>query len=247
MEKILEVRNLTKIYKNKRGIKNISFDICKGDIFGFLGPNGAGKTTVMKIITGLCKPDQGEVKIFGFNVFDQFEEAMQKVGGIIETASAYEYMSAYKNLELASRYYRDVTKARIEEMLELVGLSKYKNEKVGNYSLGMKQRLGLASAILSKPELVILDEPTNGLDVEGMVDIRNTITRLAQEQETTFFISSHLIHEVELICNRIGIINHGELLKEGLVAELLNGQDISLEDFFIKQLREGNKGGIENE
>jgi ABC-2 type transport system ATP-binding protein len=201
----------------------------------------------MKIITGLCKPDEGEVKIFGFNLLDQFEEAMQRVGSIVETASAYEYMSAYKNLKLAGRYYEDVTKARIEEMLELVGLSKFKNEKVGNYSLGMKQRLGLASAILSKPELVILDEPTNGLDVEGLIDIRNTIIRLAREQEITFFISSHLIHEVELMCNRIGIINNGELLKEGLVAELLNGQDLSLEDFFIKELRAGDNGGIKHE
>lgn len=244
MEKILEVSNLTKLYKNNRGIKNIGFDIFKGDIFGFLGPNGAGKTTVMKIVTGLCKPDQGEVKIFGFNLFDQFEKAMQKVGGIIENSCAYEYMSAYKNLKLAGRYYRDVTSARIEEVLELVGLNNFKNEKVYNYSLGMKQRLGLASAMLSKPELIILDEPTNGLDVEGMIDIRNTIIKLAREQEVTFFISSHLIHEVDLICNRIGILNNGELLKEGLVAELLDGQDISLEDFFIKQLREVTKGGI---
>lgn len=237
MDKILEVKNLTKLYKNNRGIKNISFDIFKGDIFGFLGPNGAGKTTVMKTITGLCKPDEGEIKIFGFNVGHQFEKAMQKVGSIIETACAYEYMTAHKNLELAGRYYGDVTEERIEKALELFGLGKYKNEKVRNYSLGMKQRLGLATAVLSRPEFVILDEPTNGLDVEGMIDVRNIIARLAREEGITFFISSHLIHEVELICNRIGIINNGELLREGLVAELLDSGDISLEDFFVKQIK----------
>lgn len=237
MDKILEVKNLTKLYKNNRGIKNISFDIFKGDIFGFLGPNGAGKTTVMKTITGLCKPDEGEIKIFGFNVGHQFEKAMQKVGSIIETACAYEYMTAHKNLELAGRYYGDATEERIEKALELFGLGKYKNEKVCNYSLGMKQRLGLASAVLSRPEFVILDEPTNGLDVEGMIDVRNIIARLAREEGITFFISSHLIHEVELICNRIGIINNGELLREGLVAELLDSGDISLEDFFVKQIK----------
>lgn len=243
METILQVRNLTKLYKNKRGIKNISFDIYKGDVFGFLGPNGAGKTTVMKIITGLCRPDRGDVVIFGFNTRDNFEKAVQKVGSLIETACAYDYMSACKNLQLAGRFYRDVTRSRIEEVLELVGLSQFKNEKVSGYSLGMKQRLGLAAAILSRPDLVILDEPVNGLDVEGMFDIRNAITQLAREEGITFFISSHLIHEVELMCNRIGIINNGELIKEGLVADLLDS-NASLENFFIRQIREVREGAV---
>lgn len=238
MEKVLEVKGLTKLYKNNRGIKDINFEVYRGDIFGFLGPNGAGKTTTIKIITGLCRADQGEVKIFNFDIVNEFEKAMQKVGCIIETAEAYDYLSAYKNLMLLSRFYPDVKVSRIDEVLEIVGLKAYKNEKVGSFSLGMKQRLGLASAILSNPELVILDEPTNGLDIEGMVDIRNIITRMASEQKVTFFISSHLIHEMELTCSRVGIIYDGELVKTGFVKELLESYQ-SLEDFFMKQVREG--------
>lgn len=242
MEKVLEVKSLSKTYKNGRGVRNISFDIEKGDVFGFLGPNGAGKTTVMKVITGLSAAEQGEVKIFGCNIKDRFAQAMAKVGCLIETADAYEYMSAYQNLELAARFYPALKKTRIAEVLEEVGLGQFRKEKVGGFSLGMKQRLGLALAILSEPELVILDEPVNGLDIEGMVDIRNTIVNLAREKQTTFFISSHLIHEIELVCNRIGIIMNGELIREGRVADLLNDQYNSLEDYYISQLR-GNRGG----
>lgn len=246
MGKVLEVKGLSKIYKNGRGVRNISFDVEKGDVFGFLGPNGAGKTTVMKVITGLSAAQQGEVKIFGINIKDQFAKAMAKVGCLIETADAYEYMSAYKNLELAARFYPGLKKARIEEVLEDVGLSRFQNEKVGGFSLGMKQRLGLALAILSQPEFVILDEPVNGLDIEGMVDIRNTIINLAREKQTTFFISSHLIHEIELVCNRIGIIIDGELVNEGKVTELLTDKYNSLEDYYIGQLRKG-RGEVPDE
>ena len=246
MGKVLEVKGLSKIYKNGRGVRNISFDVEKGDVFGFLGPNGAGKTTVMKVITGLSAAQQGEVKIFGFNIKDQFAKAMAKVGCLIETADAYEYMSAYKNLELAARFYPGLKKTRIEEVLENVGLSRFRKEKVGGFSLGMKQRLGLAQAILSEPEFVILDEPVNGLDIEGMVDIRNTIINLAREKQTTFFISSHLIHEIELVCNRIGIIINGELIKEGRVTELLTDKYKSLEDYYIGQLR-GGRGMVPDE
>lgn len=241
MDKVLEVNDLTKIYPNKRGIKNISLEINQGDIFGLLGPNGAGKTTLMKIITGLCRADQGQVKIQGFNALDQFEQAMARVGCIIETADAYEYMSGQKNLELAARFYPQLNKTRIDEVLEIVGLSEFKKEKVENYSLGMKQRLALASAILAYPEFVILDEPTNGLDIEGMVEIRKMIVDLARDHRVTFFISSHLAHEMELMCNRIGIINHGKLVKEGMVSEILSGYS-SLEDFFIQQTRD-ERGG----
>ncbi len=237
MDKVLEVKDLTKIYGNKRGIENISLEINQGDIYGLLGPNGAGKTTLMKIITGLCRADRGQVKIIGFNVPDQFEQAMARVGCIIETADAYEYMSGRKNLELAARFYPHLNKTRIDEVLEIVGLAEFKNEKVANYSLGMKQRLALASAILAYPEFVVLDEPTNGLDIEGMVEIRNMIMDLAREHRVTFFISSHLAHEMELMCSRIGIINHGKLVREGNVSELLSNYS-SLEDFFIQQTRD---------
>ena len=241
MEKILEVRGLTKLYTTNTGVIDIDFDIFKGDVYGFLGPNGAGKTTVMKIITGLIRANKGTVKIFGYDHQQQFEKAMQKVGTIIETPEAYHYMSGYQNLKLAARFYQDIGEKRIEEVLELVGLDNFKNEKVENYSLGMKQRLGIANAILSKPDLLILDEPTNGLDIEGTVEIRNLIQTLTKESETTFFISSHLSREIELICNRVGIIHQGKIIKEGLVDDILKGEQSSLETFFIKLMQE-NRG-----
>lgn len=244
MDKILEVKNLTKLYRNGRGIKNISFTVYRGDVFGFLGPNGAGKTTVMKAVTNLCHPSEGEILLFGKDLKNNFVSCMSNVGSLIENAVAYEYLSASDNLKLVARYYKDVDKERQDVVLELVGLSKYKSEKVANYSTGMRQRLGLAMAILSKPELIILDESTNGLDIEGMHDIRNIIQRLVKEEGITFFISSHLVHEIELICNRIGIINNGELIREGLVKELITNEE-SMEDFFIKQVR--NTGGYDNE
>jgi ABC-2 type transport system ATP-binding protein len=242
VEKILEAKDITKKYKNNRGVENISFDIYKGDVFGFLGPNGAGKTTLMKIITGLVKADKGDVKVFGYSLFNEFEKAMQKVGAIVEDAVAFEYMSAYNNLKLAARFYPEVNKKRIEEVLELVGLTEFKEEKVSDFSLGMKQRLALASALLSNPEFVILDEPTNGLDIEGIVEIRNTIKNLAKDRGISFFISSHQIHEIELTCNRVGIIYNGKLIREGQVSEILKNNSESLEDFFIRQLKENRMG-----
>ncbi len=247
MEKVLEVSKLTKTYKNGRGIKDVSFDVFRGDVFGFLGPNGAGKTTVMKIITGLTGADAGEVKIFGYDTTVHFEQAMSKVGCLIETADAYDYLTAYQNLSLAVRFYPGLGAARIDEVLELVGLRQYKNEKAGTYSLGMKQRLGLAAAILSGPEFIILDEPVNGLDIEGMVDIRNTISRLAREKQSTFFISSHLIHEIELICNRVGIIVNGNLVQTGAVDDLKNNRFSSLEEYYISRLRQGEGGAAGHE
>lgn len=240
MVKAIEVKELTKVYKSGRGVKDINMDIFKGDIFGFLGPNGAGKTTVMKILTGLSRADRGEVKILGHDIAAEYEVAMTKVGCLIETPEAHEYLSAYKNLELAARFYPNLKKQRIDQVLQEVGLDEFKYEKVKNFSLGMKQRLGLALAILSEPEVVILDEPVNGLDIEGMVDIRNTIVQLAQKKGTTFLISSHLINEIELICNRFGIIVQGELVKVGEISSILNSGYGSLEKYYLEQLRGGN-------
>lgn len=242
MEKIVEVRNLDKVFPNQRGVRNINLDIYKGDVFGFLGPNGAGKTTVMKTMVGLCKPDQGEIRFFGHNLFTNFEQAMEKVGCMIERADTYEYLNAYDHLKLAARYYPNLPKSRIDETLEQVGLTPYKKEKVAGYSLGMRQRLGLALAILSRPQFVILDEPANGLDVEGIVQIREIITRLAKEMDVTFMVSSHLIHEISLICNRIAIINQGQLIQEGSIQDLIKDPEQSLEDYFLEQVR-GNKRG----
>lgn len=238
-EVVLDIQGLAKTYKNKRGVDNITLQVRRGDVYGFFGPNGAGKSTVMKIAAGLIRADRGQVRLFGHDVGTQHELAMQHVGVMIERTEAFEYMSGRRNLALAARLYPYLPKSRVDEVLELVGLSASGKEKVGSYSLGMKQRLGIAGAILSKPKLLILDEPTNGLDIEGMVEIRELIGRLAREEQTTFFVSSHLITEMEMICNRVGIIHDGRLIREGGMSELLqaSGQSQSLESYFVQQIR----------
>lgn len=235
MDKVIEITNLTKVYKNGRGIKDISLDIHRGEIFGFLGPNGAGKTTAMKVMTGLIKPDSGDAKINGFSIQEKFENAMEKVGCIIETAEAYPFLTAYENLRQFARYYKDVDDKRIDEVLELTGILKYKNEKPRKFSLGMKQRLGIAAAILGRPEVVILDEPLNGLDVEGMIAMRNIIKNLAEEKGTTFFISSHLIHDVELTCTRIGVLYDGKLINVDSTKNILSNY-ATLENYFVSEV-----------
>ncbi|MFD0695577.1 ABC transporter ATP-binding protein [Paenibacillus sp. GCM10027628] len=237
MNPVVEIKQLTKIFGNLRGIHEVNMTVQQGDIYGFFGPNGAGKTTVMKIMTGLSRAQQGEVKLFGYNVSTHYEQAMAKVGVLIETAEAYSYMSGRRNLELAARFYPGIGKKRVDEVLEIVDLTPYQHEKVTGYSLGMKQRLGLAAAMLSKPELLILDEPTNGLDIEGMVHIREIIMRLAREENITFLISSHLIHEMELMCNRMGILHQGRLVREGLVADLVKGS-ATLEEAYLREIKE---------
>ncbi len=240
MEKVIEIKNLSKIYKNGRGITDINIDIHKGDIFGFLGPNGAGKTTAMKIMTGLIKPDSGDVKILGHSILEEYEKAMAKVGCIIETAESYLYLTAYENLRQVSRYYKNVDDRRIDEVLELTGLLKYKNEKPRKFSLGMKQRLGIAAAILPRPEVVILDEPLNGLDVEGMITMRNIIKSLVEKEETTFFISSHLIHDVELTCTHIGVLYDGKMLNVDTMKNILNNY-ATLENYFVSEVERNGR------
>jgi ABC-2 type transport system ATP-binding protein len=240
MEKVIEINDLTKVFKNGRGITNINLDIYKGDIFGFLGPNGAGKTTAMKIMTGLMQPDSGDVKIFGNSILEQFEMAMAKVGAIIETAESYPYLTAYENLKQFSRYYENVDDTRIDEVLELTGILKYKNEKPRKFSLGMKQRLGIAAAILSRPEVIILDEPLNGLDVEGMIQMRNIIKNLSEKEGATFFISSHLIHDVELTCNRIGVLYNGRMLNVDTTENILRNY-ATLENYFVSEVERNGR------
>ncbi|MBC8062585.1 MAG: ABC transporter ATP-binding protein [Clostridiaceae bacterium] len=240
MDKVIEIKNLTKVFKNGRGITDINLNIHRGDIFGFLGPNGAGKTTAMKIMTGLSKPDSGDVKILGHSVLDQFEKAMEKVGCIIETAESYSYMTAFENLKQFSRYYENVDNSRIDEVLQLTGILKYKNENSRKFSLGMKQRLGISAAILGRPEVLILDEPLNGLDVEGMIDLRNIIKNLAETEKTTFFISSHLIHDVELTCNRIGVLYNGKMLNVDTTKNILNNY-ATLENYFVSEVERNGR------
>lgn len=235
MIKAIEIAGLTKLYNNGRGISDLNLEVDQGDIFGFLGPNGAGKTTAMKMMVGLMKPDRGDVRIFGASITEDYVHAMKHVGCIIETAESFPYLTANENLKLHARYYPDVDQQRIDECLEITGMLKFKQEKSRRFSLGMKQRLGVAAAILSKPKLLILDEPLNGLDVEGMLDMRRLIKRLAEEEGTTFFISSHLIHDVELTCSRIGVVYGGKLVNTDYTSNILANY-ASLENYFVSEV-----------
>jgi len=235
LDKAIVIENLSKMYKNNRGIQDISLEVNRGDIFGFLGPNGAGKTTAMKIMVGLMKPDKGDVRINGYSILDDYENAIRNVGCIIESVIPYPYLTAYENMKICSRYYENINDSRIDECLELVGLLKYKNERIKNYSLGMKQRIGIAMSILSKPQILILDEPLNGLDIEGMVEIRNLILNMSNEYKTTFFISSHLIHDIELTCNKIGILYNGRLLGVDSTDNILKNYS-SLENYYLSEV-----------
>lgn len=248
METVIEVLGLTKKYNNGRGVDNISFDIKKGDIFGLLGPNGCGKTTTMKMLSALCRADSGSVKIFGFDPEDEHEKAMSSVGCLIEAPALYDYMTAYKNLKIMAAFYKGVNDDAIHNVLELCGIIAYKNEKVGNFSLGMRQRLGIALALLSSPQLVILDEPANGLDIEGMVDVRTIISDLAAKG-VTFLISSHLAREIELVCNKVAIMHEGKFI-DVVSMETALQQHPSLEDYYLtqvtKQRRVDISGGLSN-
>lgn len=239
----LELQNVTKQYKNGRGVENISFSVDHGEIFGLLGPNGAGKTTLMKCIVALCRPDQGKILINDYNVMEQFEQAMQSVGTLISGVEAFDYLTAFENLLLASRLYQSLEKGRIDEVLHWVGMEAHKHEKVKSFSTGMRQRLYLAAALLSKPSFVILDEPTNGLDIEGKLDFQELICRLAKEEGVTFILSTHLIDEVERLCNRIAILSKGKIIGEVAKNQLADGQ--TFESYYIENIRKG-KAGNEN-
>lgn len=238
---ILEARGITKIYSNGRGIKNIELLMEPGEVLGLLGPNGSGKTTSMKIISGLIVPDEGTVTICGFDALRRHERAMAKVGCLIESPALIDYMTALANMKLAARFYKSVDSARIDDVLRLCGIEKYKKDKVGTFSLGMRQRLGLALALLSSPEFLILDEPANGLDIEGMVSIRE-IVKNAAAGGAAVLISSHLAHEIELCATRVAIVYDGELLRTANMSEVLECSP-TLEDFFLAQLSEKRKGG----
>ncbi len=237
MENVLEISKLTKLYKNGRGIKRVSFSVEKGDVVGLLGPNGSGKTTTMKVILGLCRRDEGEVKVFGMELDDNFEKIMDRVGCLVEAPAIYPELSAIKNLRMMARYYPHVTEERIDKALEIVRLSQYKKDKAGKFSLGMKQRLGLAMAWLSEPELIILDEPVNGLDIEGMIEVREIIGQMAKKYGATFLISSHLSVEIEKTCNKVGVMYEGEMVKFSTMQEAMEFHP-TLEDYFLATVKE---------
>ena len=210
---ILKCENLHKSFRKKEILKDVSLEICSGDILGFIGPNGAGKTTTIKLILGLQKIGSGKVIINGFDIQKNFEKAIAKVGAIIENPDLYMYVSGYDNLKLISNLYPNVDEARINEVIKLVGLENRINDKVSKYSLGMRQRLGVAQAILHKPNLLILDEPTNGLDPEGIKDLRELLVKLAKNENMGILISSHNLAELESFCNKVSIIKNGVIVE----------------------------------
>ena len=221
MGTILECENLNKKIGKKDILKNVSLQIQESDILGFIGPNGAGKTTTIKLILGLQKINSGKVKINGFDIEKQFEKAIERVGTIVENPDLYMYMTGLDNLKMNAKLYKNVDNKRIEEVVKLVGLENRIKDKVSKYSLGMRQRLGIAQAILHKPNLLILDEPTNGLDPEGIKQLRDILTKLANEEKMGILISSHNLAELESFCNKVTIIQNGEIIETSTLEDLI--------------------------
>ena len=219
---VIEIKNLTKLYGNGRGIKNLNLTVEQGDILGLLGPNGSGKTTAMKAILNLVNAE-GSVKVFGMDLHDDFESIMQRTGALIESPAIYKDLS--------------VDRKRIEHILDVVHLLPYKNDKAGKFSLGMKQRLGLAVAFVSNPDLIILDEPVNGLDIEGVVEIREIIKKLNAEKNVTFLISSHMAGEIEKTCNKVAVIYESELIATSTTEDALRLHP-SMEDYFLSVVKD---------
>lgn len=208
----MELVDVKKNIGNKNIIKGVSFKVNKGEVFGFIGPNGAGKTTTIRMMVGLMRLSSGDVLISDKSIKDDFINAVSEVGAIVENPEMYPFMTGMQNLKHFARMVPGISKERIDEVIKLVRLEKPINEKVKRYSLGMRQRLGIAQALLHKPSVLILDEPTNGLDPSGMREIRQYIRRIATEENVAVIISSHLLGEIELMCDRIGIIKNGELI-----------------------------------
>lgn len=217
---VLECNNLYKKFGKKTIIKDVSTKLESGDILGFIGPNGAGKTTTIKLMLGLQKIDKGTVKINGYDIKNDFEKAIERVGAIVENPDLYMYLSGYRNLQLIANLYKNIDKQRIDEVVKLVGLEARINDKVSKYSLGMRQRLGIAQAILHKPNILILDEPTNGLDPEGIKELRELILKLAKEENMAVLISSHNLAELDNFCTKICIIKNGEVIETKNIEEL---------------------------
>lgn len=239
--KILECKNLKKKFGKKEIIKGVSFNIEEQDILGFIGPNGAGKTTTIKLILGLQGIDEGTVIINGHDIKKDFVNAIEKVGTIVESPDTYMYLSGKQNLELVSKMYKNISKERIEEVIELVGLSNRINDKVSKYSLGMRQRLGIAQAIIHKPNLLILDEPTNGLDPEGIIELRNLLKKLAKEEKMAILISSHNLLELESFCTKVCIIQNGEIIEESSIKDLKKKMSNSTYHFEINDTKKVSK------
>jgi ABC-type multidrug transport system ATPase subunit len=223
MSAIIKVNNLSKQYREVKAVNDISFTVNTGDIYGFLGQNGAGKSTTIRMLLTLIEPTSGSIELFGKNLYSHRKAVLQQIGAVIEKPDLYKYLTAYENLSLFAKMSGvSVREKKLMDQLEQVGLTERAHSKVRTFSQGMKQRLGIAIALIHDPQLIILDEPTNGLDPQGIADIRNLILHLSRHQGKTIVVSSHLLHEIELIANRMLIIDKGKKIMEGTVAELVD-------------------------
>ena len=222
---ILEIKNVSKYFGKTKVVDNLSFDVKAGEILGFLGPNGAGKTTTIKMILGLLSIDEGTITINGYDVKKDFEKAMEYIGGIVENPDLYGYMTAVENLKLYAKL-RGIEYGEVYKILEKVGLEKSMNQKVSKYSLGMKQRAGLALSLLHSPKILILDEPTNGLDPVGIKDLRDILKSLAKNNNIAVLVSSHILSEMELMCDRVVVINEGKFIKAQEIGEKSGNEDV---------------------
>lgn len=223
MNVLLEVNHLTKQYRDIKAVDDLSFSVMEGDIYGFLGQNGAGKSTTIRMLLTLISPTAGEIKIFGLPLHENRHEILSQTGSIIERPDLYQYLTAYENLSLFARMSKiKVSRKLLMDQLEMVGLAERSQSKVRTFSQGMKQRLGIAVALVHNPKLIILDEPTNGLDPQGIADMRNLILRLSRQMGKTVIVSSHLLSEIEVIASRMIVIHKGKKIAEGVVQEMLD-------------------------
>jgi ABC-2 type transport system ATP-binding protein len=228
---LVQLKNVKKKIGKKEIIKGLTFDVYPGEVFGFLGPNGAGKTTTIRMMMGLMSITEGEIIIADKNITTEYSEAIQYVGGIVENPEMYKFLTGYQNLIHFSRMHKGITKQRIDEVIELVGLQNRIRDKVKTYSLGMRQRLGLAQALLHKPKLLILDEPTNGLDPAGIREIRDYMRKLAREEGLAVIVSSHLLSEMEMMCDRIAIIQQGSIVDVKAINDFVSEKETDIQLF----------------
>lgn len=227
---VLELKNVSKSFGKRKIIDNISLKVNSGEIFGFLGPNGSGKTTTIKMILRLIDSDEGEIKVNGFDNRKQFEQAMECIGAIVENPDMYKYMSGIDNLKLHARI-RNIDERRIYEVLEMVGLKDRAKDKVGKYSLGMKQRLGLALTLLHNPKVLILDEPTNGLDPAGIKQLRDILKKISHEENVAVFVSSHILTEMQQMCDRVAVLDNGKIVK---IEQITNSEEEKIETIELR-------------
>lgn len=227
---VLELKNVSKSFGKRKIIDNISLKVNSGEIFGFLGPNGSGKTTTIKMILRLIDSDEGEIKVNGLDNRKQFEQAMECIGAIVENPDMYKYMSGIDNLKLHARI-RNIDEKRINEVLEMVGLKDRAKDKVGKYSLGMKQRLGLALTLLHNPKVLILDEPTNGLDPAGIKQLRDILKKISHEENVAVFVSSHILTEMQQMCDRVAVLDNGKIVK---IEQITNSEEEKIETIELR-------------